>query len=1476
MAADKISEIKESIKSAIQTFAKSNLTEKSIELFEKLGYVTERRAPLHKPTFVEFKDTYIGDKRFDEAKAKAEDWKYVDLLFQLSKEEIQKQASLFDTKQVDRTVIETYLFFAIELSHNEYSRTELSVITREVNRLFPMPAMILFKHGKTITLSAINRRLHKRDESKDVLEKVTLIKDIVIENPHRAHIEILFDISFDELKRKHQLTNFVELHNAWQKTLDTKELNKRFYSELFNWYLWAVRSVNFPNDIEDDKDNMVYNSESVIRLLTRLIFVWFIKEKNLVPDSLFELKKLKDILKDFKHQSTETSVYYRAVLQNLFFATLNTPMDKDITAENKNEQRRFINTLPKTGNDQYLDQTKYRYQNYFTAPDKALELFSSIPFLNGGLFECLDFKEGNKEIRLDGFSSTEKRQAFIPDRLFFAEKHQLDLNTEYGTKNKKYEVEGLINILDSYKFTITENTPLEEEIALDPELLGKVFENLLASYNPETQTTARKQTGSFYTPREIVNYMVDESLIAYFKSTVSIPAHVSKGDSSIPAEGKQNNIKDDVDTFFNPNNEINIHQGNLPHWQQENVWYFITFRLADSIPANVVEQIKQERELWLKNHDKNNLTTEQKKEYYKLFSERTENLLNAGKGSCILKDEKIAKIVSGALLHFNNQRYILDEWVIMPNHVHILVKPLDGYTLPDILHSWKSFTANEINKETGSKGQLWMHESYDHIVRNEKALLAIRRYIWENPLKIVSGSIPAPGIFSSSIPAPGIFSSSKHASVLTSRSKDASDGESRSKDASDTFESRLRDLFTHVIDLPEFTKSETDALIKAISEVKILDPACGSGAFPMGVLHRLVDLLNKLDPDNIKWNELQKQRAIAETAEVFESGDVSEREIRLNEINKAFDLNMNYPDYARKLFLIENCIYGVDIQQIAIQISKLRFFISLIVDQKVDDSKPNRNILSMPNLETKFVAANTLIGLEKPQQLTIMAGDVDRLEKELGGIRRKIFFTRKYSEKKILKKKEKAKREELQIALTQSGFSKNVAGQMAGWNPFDPMQSAKFFDPETMFGIVTPTSLSERSKNVGFDVVIGNPPYVGAIGQSYEQRMFLSNSKDYTTLYQKWDLYIAFVERGIRLSKKGLTCMIIPYPVTNQTYAKKLREFVHNENDLIEITNLLGNKIFEEATVTNCILFVKSGVSENKEVRVSKLKDSSITLIDNILKTDLVKDEKTFVWDLSNKESLFFSGEGFINLGDYCFISKGMVLNADEVKSKGLFVKSDLVSETKTKTNCKNYTEAKFIEKYNINKIFFLEWGTKRVPSLISRPTFPELYERHKIMVTKIGKIKATVDYTNIYCDQTIRVLVLWNDLKGVKNKSIDNSVKRYQTNSRKVLEEISSRVSLKYLLAILNSKLADTLLDQIRGKGNIDINPEYLKNISIPEISLSNQQPFITLVDQILSAKAANPKSDTSQLEKQIDEMVYKLYELTDEEIAIIEGNID
>src|SRR5437867_3175480 len=187
--------------------------------------------------------------------------------------------------------------------------------------------MQLFRHRDTLTLAVINRRLHKRDESKDVLEKVTLIKDIRFDAPHRAHVEILFDLSFDALHDKHAFTNFVELYAAWQKTLDSSELNKRFFTEIANWYFWALDHIEFPKDApkQDGKDHV-----SVIRLITRLMFCWFVKEKGLVPNVLFDERKLPQILNGFAPAKTtdKESVFYRAVLQNLFFATLNTEMDK--------------------------------------------------------------------------------------------------------------------------------------------------------------------------------------------------------------------------------------------------------------------------------------------------------------------------------------------------------------------------------------------------------------------------------------------------------------------------------------------------------------------------------------------------------------------------------------------------------------------------------------------------------------------------------------------------------------------------------------------------------------------------------------------------------------------------------------------------------------------------------------------------------------------------------------------------------------------------------------------------------------------------------------------------------------------------------------------------------------------------------------------------------------------------------------------
>ena len=411
---------------------------------------------------------------------------------------------------IDDTIYYSYLFFAIELTGTNYSRTALANVIREINKLFKIPAMLIFQHGHTLTFAIINRRPSQRDSDLDVLEKVTLIKDIDIVNPHRAHIDILAELSLDALYQQHKFTNFLELHQAWQKTLDTSELNKRFFKEIADWYFWAVERVTFPSDAGDDES--VRNARCIIRLITRLIFVWFLKEKGLVPNALFNAEEIAELLTNLDPQE---STYYKAVLQNLFFATLN----QEMNTSKKRNNRKF-----RGENRQHYNITSlYRYKRYFSDPDAALRLFETIPFLNGGLFECLDKPDPDDEktiLRVDGFSDRKDNLLSVPNELFFSEPQSVNLNAVYGTKNRRYTVRGLIHILTRYKFTIAENTPIEQEIALDPELLGQVFENLLAAYNPETGTTARKQKGAFYTPRDVVNYMVDESLLAYLQNAL--------------------------------------------------------------------------------------------------------------------------------------------------------------------------------------------------------------------------------------------------------------------------------------------------------------------------------------------------------------------------------------------------------------------------------------------------------------------------------------------------------------------------------------------------------------------------------------------------------------------------------------------------------------------------------------------------------------------------------------------------------------------------------------------------------------------------------------------------------------------------------------------------------------------------------------------------------------------------------------------
>jgi len=1175
------------IETTLKSFSSGSFSKNALALFDALGYNTSRQNPFVHKTTAAFEENFghaFAERNFNKDKAKFSDWKSVDLLFQLSREELSGQHGLFDSHKInwegedEKTVIETYLFFAIELTQSEYSRTLLAQITREVNKIFPMPVMLVFKHGQSLTISIIDRRLHKRDAQKDVLKKVTLIKDIAIASPHRAHIEILFDLSLDELKRVYKFTNFVELHHAWQKTLDTKELNKRFYRELANWYFWAIKNVSFPNDVHDDKDDTVYNSESVIRLLTRLIFIWFIKEKHLIPENIFDERELKNILKSFN--AAGSTVYYRAILQNLFFATLN----------KKIEERKFATDGTFEQNKKnYGIKNLYRYSSDFNISKEAvMKIFVGVSFLNGGLFDCLDFEdEKGKVLYLDGFSRNPKKQAVVPDKLFFAREHTIDLSEVYDDKKKKNEkVKGLFEIFNHYKFTITENTPIEEEVALDPELLGRVFENLLASYNPETQTTARKQTGSFYTPREIVNYMVDESLKAYLKQ-------------------------------------------------------------------------KLETEAGMKSHD-----------------------ADAG----------------------------------------------------------------------------------------------------------------------------------------------------------------LEILFTYTEKEHAFSGKETKILIDAIDNCKILDPACGSGAFPMGVLHKLVHILHKLDPQNKLWKERQNEKVDHLIKEAEHISDAAIRSKVINDLEESKkdieeSFTNNELDYGRKLYLIENCIYGVDIQPIATQISKLRFFISLVVDQKANKARDNNfGIRPLPNLETKFVAANTLIGLDKPQllgnskssaasQVSIKNPEIEKMEEALKDLRHQYFNARTRTQKRNYQEIDKDLRKKIAELLVKDGWNKDAARSVAAFDPYDQNASSPFFDPEWMFGIED-----------GFDVVIGNPPYVVDKKLSLEEKKYFE--KNFKSAVYQINLYLLFIEKALNLSRRyGNISLIVPNTwLINKTVAGFRKYFIENY-EIKSISDLTKVDIFE-ATVLPIIFFASNKKQDkshsirvceyNEEAFIYKLSVSTSNILSDkdFLINYQLNPEHHLILKKIEQDSKPLHQLAYVSFGvKFYQVNKGVPKQTRYIVDNHTFTHS-----RKINNNCKRILEGKDIDRY------YISFGGKWIEygEWLAEPRKPELFEGERILLRRIvGQgflVSCFID--GDFCNNSLLHTV----------KIFD---KTYQT---------------KFVLAILNSRLMGRcfIMRYARDEKTFpEIRIHELESLPIKESV--NQSQFTCLVNYILYLKNQNKQS--SFFESIIDAMVYEIY---------------
>jgi len=315
-----------------------------------------------------------------------------------------------------------------------------------------------------------------------------------------------------------------------------------------------------------------------------------------------------------------------------------------------------------------------------------------------------------------------------------------------------------------------------------------------------------------------------------------------------------------------------------------------------------------------------------------------------------------------------------------------------------------------------------------------------------------------------------------------------------------------------------------------------------------------------------------------------------------------------------------------------------------------------------------------------------------------------------------------------------------------------------------------------------------------------------------------------------------------------------------SDYNLFELVDLNGVKIFENATVSNCIPFIKKEAAPARMVRVAKIENEKIVQSHIRTYDDMVQSKKR-IWNLEDGQKVS-EYSNFTLLGDLCYISVGMVLNSDEKNDRGAFRKDDLISSTEDTIHSRKYIEAKDIEPYKVKRYRWLEWNSERCPAQLRRPTFRELYDCEKLLVNRLGKIQVYLDnYEKFLHSDSMFAVVPWHFLKGVENKSISSSVKKYSRLPRKEMEELSDLVDTKYLLAILNSSLASRLLDEQRG-GDYHIYPEHLRQIPIPIPDGETQDELCSLVDKIFVAIENNNTKEKVYYQTLIDNIVEKLYQ--------------
>jgi len=945
------------------------------------------------------------------------------------------------------------------------------------------------------------------------------------------------------------------------------------------------------NDIHNLKLSEVEEAFSIEKVTKE----FYEKYRNLflqVKDTLDEIvKEDEEIRKEFQEKGVNVVDFSKKLLGQIVFlyflqkkGWFGVPRGKDWGEGDKKFLRNLLDIAKKENRNyfnKFLEPLFYEALRLERPKDYYAQFNCRIPFLNGGLFDPLnDYDWQDTDIE-------------IPNEIF-SNNH----NTKEGDTG-----DGILDVFDRYNFTVKEDEPLEKEVAIDPEMLGKVFENLL-------EVKDRKSKGTYYTPREIVHYMCQQSLINYLDTEVN-----SKQKSRTKEEKIQMKLLGKPDPI-----------------QQS------------------------------------------------LIIEKDSNIISKG---------DIEKLIKYG-----------DTTIDNDNHV-------------------------------ATKGE---------------------------------------------------------------------------------------ETKTYSFKLPENIRKNAEIIDEALKNIRVCDPAIGSGAFPVGMMNEIIRARNALTP----YLSLQGEETTKQSRTIY-----------------------NFKRHA-----IQSCLYGVDIDPGAVEIAKLRLWLSLIVDEEdINKIKP------LPNLDYKIVCGNSLLGVERNLENWKLFAKLEELKP--------LFFNETNANKK----------QDYKMQIDEL-ISKITNGH-------------KDFDFEVYFSEIF------HEKN-GFDVVIANPPYLGFQGINRSFKKLLQ--KLYTSVSGKYDLYVPFIEKGFYLLRRnGFFVFICPTAFTKRDYGNKIRKFLLENTQLLELVDFEHTQIFTEATnYTGVFSFIKANLEHNKLKYKTGLSNKLIEILQEQLS------ESPWIFRDSEAEQIISKIENNTKLNEISVISEGIVTGLNELylkseeelslkqfgcdcfypcyrgkeigryhlksNSEFVFYPYELVDnktipfdEKYLRQRCPNYIaylqeNIQLIRKreyfINSNKKWYELWNQRNLSNFMTLKIItPELSDRNRFAIAP----------ANTYYGDTVC---------GIRIK-----------------DKYKNRIKLKYLLAVLNSQLIEWFYKKTtvpKAGGFFIYKVMYLKNIPLKEISIDNQKPFISLVDKILAITKDDDylvnfekQAQVRNYERQIDQLVYKLYGLTDEEIKIIEESI-